>query len=217
MVVLVILVALAGISMPLFTGVRDEAIENATKASLHNLRDMIVVRYYNDMKGVAIVRNDVTTAGSTTVDNDTGVPNSLRDLVIKPLGAPDYDPVSRLGWRGPYLQPTAGKFDFARLDVSFQPYGVQDEVAFYDGWGFPVVLQWPSTTDNLSLRSQYVRLISAGQPKAIQVSGVPQLRSFIDTRRDSLMPTKPITSNLSLADERGDDRIMFLLSQDLYP
>src|SRR5262245_26929898 len=106
LVVLAILVAIATLAVPMLADISYESIDATTKISLQNLRDAILGRYYNDMRGVPIPRHDVMGGATSIVDNDTGIPNSLADLVIKPDGAPDFDPVSKLGWRGPYVQTT---------------------------------------------------------------------------------------------------------------
>ena len=98
-----------------------------------------------------------------------------------------------------------GIFDLANLDASFGPYGLQDEIAFLDGWGNPIILQWPTTADPLEVRAKSVRLISAGPPTKTSGS---KLRGVIDTLATTLMPTR---------DQRGNDLLMFLRTQDQYP
>ena len=111
-VVLVILIALAGILVPLMTGVTSDAHYTTTKATMSSLRNA-VLQYYQDMKGIQ-VWND----GNSAPPGATGVPLTLRDLQIQPycyvggVAQPvqSYDPVSKRGWRGPYLMSTTGSF-----------------------------------------------------------------------------------------------------------
>ena len=129
----------------------------------------------------------------------------------------------------------------ANLDVSFYPsgffpplgsytYGSLGDPAFVDGWGNPIVLQWPVpqlTTDTVDVLAQYVRLVSAGVPTK-NVSGT--LYSVIDTLTNNpllnnpansaalpLTPSYPTPSMPTLVNQRGNDLVLFILTQDLYP
>ncbi len=215
---LVILVALAAIVVPLVSNATQDASEMATKTTMKALRDAVQA-YYQDMKGVAVVKKTTDVTGPKGVAaNSTGMPNSLADLQNPPLDALGhaiaFDPVTRRGWRGPYLMQATGKFDLANLDASFVGYGNQDDPAFLDGWKNPIVLQWPNTTDGLDVQTKYVRLVSAGAP-AKTVNG--KSISVINTLATVLMPTIPTISNTSAADQRGNDLVLFILSQDQYP
>ena len=196
-VVLVILVALAGVLVPLIGSSSDDARQTATRATLKNLRDAVLA-YAQDMKGVQV--------GTGTFCYTTGLPRTLADLQKRPTDdksnpVADFDPLARRGWRGPYLLQSTGKFDKIKLDASFAPYGNQDDPAFLDSWGAPIVLQLPAG-DALG---QYARLVSAGPP--LRIGGV--LVSVINTPKDE---TTTLTQ-----DKRGNDLVLFLRIQDPYP
>ncbi len=70
----------------------------------------------------AIVGNPQVTAGGRYTDvgflGDVGqVPMALTELVRKPAAVPAYNPISRLGWKGPYVDSTGG-------DYLIDPWGV---------------------------------------------------------------------------------------------
>ncbi len=216
--VLAILIALAAVVIPIGDlGVREMQTTQLTPHQLTNLREA-VLRYYQDMKGIAVVRDLGDPTGPPETTQATGMPNSLVDLQIAPKGvdgkAISYDPVTRRGWRGPYLLSTPTTFRSTNLHGSFAPYGRDDKPAFLDAWLNPVVVQWPATLDSLEIRSKYIRLVSAGPP-----SGFVQDRpiSVLETRADRLMPTKPTSLQPNLPNERGNDLLLFLLVQDEYP
>lgn len=136
-VVLLILAATAGMFVPLVAGKGREAQEESTRASLARIREVIVVDYASHLP-----------------DHP---PASVSDLLRQPSGAPEWDPVRRTGWNGPYfLAP--GRFDFARLDEvpghGFGAHGADGDLALLDGWGRPIVLLDVGTADE--------RLASAG-------------------------------------------------------
>jgi prepilin-type N-terminal cleavage/methylation domain-containing protein len=172
-VVLVILVALAGIVVPLFSSSADNSRNEATLASMYRLRDVLIGSsnqpgYLQDMRGVLIPSAQSATGQST------GIPDKLQDLFVQPTGAPNFDPNTKLGWRGPYLTNTGAVFNLKALDPSFNPtpaYGTQSAPAILDAWGNPIVLQWPTTNDSVDIRAQYVRLISAGPPSKQTAAG----------------------------------------------
>ncbi len=86
-VVLLILIGLAGVLVPYVSGVRDLSACASTEASLVAIRNAIVGSfeqpgYFEDMRAL---------------------PASVNDLWVKPAGASDFNPLTRRGWRGPYL------------------------------------------------------------------------------------------------------------------
>jgi type II secretory pathway pseudopilin PulG len=235
----VILVALAAIVVPLLSGPSTKAQEAATAASLKALRDSVMA-YYEDMKGV-----QVWTSGASAPPGTTGMPLTLRDLQIQPLDStgskpvPFYDPFTKRGWRGPYVLQSTGKFlpssatpsPGTSLDASFYPlapagspsfpsytlsfqYGNPGDLAFLDGWGNPIVLQWPpantgdssNAANDVMIRSQYVRLVSAGVPTT-NASG----------HSASVIVPPPTNTPMPLPNQRGNNKLLFVLTQDLYP
>jgi type II secretory pathway pseudopilin PulG len=229
-VVLVILIALAGLLVPLVSSTSSNAQDTTTRATMTALRDA-VMSYYQDMKGI-----QVWTDGTTAPPGTTGVPLTLKDLQVRPNDStgtpvPLFDPFTRRGWRGPYVLQSTGSF-LTTLDGSFypttpvvNPYGNPGDLAFVDGWGNPIVLQWPQTGDTVATQALNVRLVSAGAPSKL-VHGT--MVSVLDTVPGTLIPTQPTPSQPNLRNERapnqsggrnqsGQDFLLFLFTQDQYP
>ena len=138
-----------------------------------------IAAYGLDMKGVGTYNAQFAAQFGTT--NTTGVPNYLRDLIIQPSfdsqglqPVQSFNPQTRLGWRGPYLAGWTGTFTNSPGN-SFAPYYVSPtDPAQLDGWGNPIVLQWPAAStvssfspplsqyQQIALLAQNVRLVSAG-------------------------------------------------------
>lgn len=229
-VVLAILIALGGLLASLVSSSSTTAQDAATRASMTALRNAVLA-YYQDMKGIQV-------GPLNTYPGTTGIPSTLKDLQIQPVDnngnlVPGFDPYTQKGWRGPYVLQSTGTFLPASstpipgktLDSSFYPtspvanaYGSPGDLAFLDGWGNPIVLQWPQTGDPVTTRAQYARLVSAGAPsRLVTAQGASYNVSVLDTVAATLMPTQPTTSQPNLANQRGNDYVLFILTQDLYP
>jgi prepilin-type N-terminal cleavage/methylation domain-containing protein len=236
-VVLMILVTLAAIIVPLMNGVSSDAQVTTTNATMAALRTS-VMQYYQDMKGISLSR---PIPGTAFVSDSTGMPQTLKDLQIQPTSTDTsghsilFNPATGRGWRGPYVLQATGIFLKVAaapslgtsLDASFYPgapsYGSLGDVAFLDGWGNPIVLQWPSvgtgsTTDpnfDLAQRVQDVRLVSTG-PLSMNASG--NMAGVIDTLQSVPIPIGPNTAVLQgEANQRGNDMVLFILIQDPTP
>ena len=170
------------------------------------------------MNGTEVVKDPLNVAGPPVVSHATGMPNSLADLLYAPNGINGqpivFDPVSRRGWRGPYLVQATGRFKKDELDESFHTYGNPDDPVFVDGMGNPIILQWPNTLDPIETRAKFVRLVSAGLPTKLLLG---KQVSAIDVLANKLMPTKATVAMPNLPDERGNDIILFIRVQDEYP
>ncbi|MEM9301696.1 MAG: hypothetical protein AAGE01_06275 [Pseudomonadota bacterium] len=122
-----------------------------------------------------------------------------------------YDPVSRVGWRGPWLDVTTatayeidGAFSSRYGEGDGRGGSPNDDLAPQDGWGRAIVIQWPDPdndgpdpdgdglVDDPEERAS-VRLVSAGPNR------------LLETPPDVLTPT--------LA-ERNDDLVLFLYRED---
>lgn len=168
LITLLILVAVAGVVVPLFSSTPQTSQRQATIASMATIRSAIM--------------GSVVNQGYRT---DVGAfPTSLNDLVIKPSGVADYDPVTRTGWNGPYLD-----IALARLNDQGNADPIDDVYEFYDSFGAPFVLQLTSDPDN-------IRLVSAG------------LDGVIDSSEANVTP-QALTAAL-----RDDDLVLFLNAAD---
>jgi type II secretory pathway pseudopilin PulG len=196
-VVIFILAVLAGLVVPMIGTTTEDAKLTTTLSSMKSLREAIVA-YHANMKGIEVQE------GTEIIPGTTGVPRRLLHLMTQPPIVQDelkqYNPLTQRGWRGPYLASASGKFR-ATLHSSFAAYGSLDSPAHLDGWGNPIVIQWPTTSDAVATRARYVRLVSAGPPTSGE-------QSTIDTDAATLMPTTA---------QRGNDIVLFIFVQDENP
>ena len=117
-----------------------------------------------------------------------------------------YDPVSRIGWRGAWLDvTTATAYAVNGVDGFTNTYGEgdgrdgpnPDDLAPLDGWGNPVVIQLPDVAAGVTDDEvESVRLVSAGP------DGV------LDTPGDVLEPSVV---------QKGDDLVLYLYREDPNP
>jgi len=101
-IIIVVLGILAAVAVPRYFDVAESSKENATK------QEMIALRR-------AIAGNPSATAGGEYIDRgfegDCGfVPSLLTDLVSKPGSLSVYNPLTRLGWNGPYMDSSSGDY-----------------------------------------------------------------------------------------------------------
>jgi type II secretory pathway pseudopilin PulG len=194
LLVLGVLAGLASLVIPAVAHRLDHAHDQATRRSLQQIRDVLADTYYDDMGDLprpgAAARPDHPQLVYLFLNPETHLDNNptTRDYDLT------FDPVSRRGWRGPYLLHQGEGFRY-EMDPSrgFEiRYGETGDPAALDGWGNPIVLQEPNAPGvGESQRLRHSRLVSAGP------NGV------IETDPDALMPT-----------ERGDDLVLFLWMAD---
>ncbi len=208
LVVLVILAALAGVVLPHMNDLRigpfgtrgESPQEIATKTTLLRVRaaimgDESMPGLWQDLGGL-----------------DKYMPEKMGDLLMSdagltslsavlPASLEEYDPNTRLGWRGPYLMSSG-----ARYGADDPPYGTEGDPAVLDGWGHPVVIQFPTTavpTD--SNRYLYARLVSAGPNGVIDTPlSLPPPNTF----------SAPPPAGVLTIDDCGDDSVLFLRVAD---
>lgn len=101
-IVIVTLGILAAVAIPKFADIADSSRVSATTQEMLTLKR-------------AIVGNPAVVAGGKHTDRgfegDVGfVPNRLEDLVSKPDSVALYNPLTRLGWNGPYIDSAAGDY-----------------------------------------------------------------------------------------------------------
>jgi type II secretory pathway pseudopilin PulG len=137
LVVLMVLIAVAGIVIPNvtdlrfgFDGDRKTASEIATEKTLMEVRAAILGT--DGKKGL----------WSDLGEREADLPQNIAELFVPRVGwSTDFDPNTRLGWRGPYVMDSGAR------DGANDP-------AILDGWGRPIVIQSPTALT--------IRLVSAG-------------------------------------------------------
>ena len=191
-VVLLVLIALAGLVVPYVGGISRKALCDATDVSMANIKRAIMDRYYLD------------TLGSFPVSNG-GTDYSLHYLFAAG-GRPTFDPGTQVGWRGPYLTTAAMLESQAALATNLTSAAgtyvhrafVDNDGVVLDAWGRPIVIQVPTVaqcdgiTGLVGTATDYcARLVSAGSG-----SGFGAGNADIET---------------TIAGNRGnDDRVLYL-------
>ncbi|MEM9419131.1 MAG: hypothetical protein AAGA25_08810 [Planctomycetota bacterium] len=220
-VVLVVLVALGGLIVPLFSDLGGEAQDEATRATMSQVAETIVGPggYVEVMK---FARN---AADTEFIGEATGLPwpspaeiaggranhPQLHYLFEQPTDLFDYDPsatatqyydpLNRIGWRGEWLSAvTATPYDSGVFSTTYgegdgRDGAGDDDLAPLDGWGNPVVIQLPNVTAGSFTDEEigHVRLVSAGPD------------GEIDT------PTTVLTPTLT---QKDDDVVLYLYRED---
>lgn len=101
-IIIVILGILAAVAIPRFSDMSDSSKQAATQTEMQALRE-------------AIAGNAQVVAGGQLIDRgfegDMGfVPSRLQDLVCRPGSVAVYNPLTRLGWNGPYIDSSGGSY-----------------------------------------------------------------------------------------------------------
>lgn len=101
-IVIVVLGIVAAVAVPKFADMANSSKVNATKLELATIKR-------------ALVGDPSVTAGGEYVDRgfegDVGfLPSQLADLVNRPGSVAVYDPLTRLGWNGPYIDSAGGAY-----------------------------------------------------------------------------------------------------------
>ena len=121
-------------------------------------------------------------------------PQTIADLfrfsTNLPANFQSFNPVTRLGWRGPYLSASDGSYAVNLANNFTSTYGNDGDPAILDAWGRPVILQVPQVSGaSLGDEIKNARLVSAGPDGIIQ------------TPLNQLAPS---------TNDCGDDVILFL-------
>jgi len=160
LVVLVVLVAVAGIIVPNVTDLRlgfagDQKPPQriATEQTLMQVRAAILGT--NGQKGL----------WQDLGERDADLPQTIAELFVPRIGWPIFDPNSRLGWRGPYLMSS----------------GAQDagSPAVLDGWGNPIMIQMPD--------AQHIRLVSKGEDGELTINPAEPMPALPDCGDDVVL------------------------------
>jgi hypothetical protein len=193
LVVLMVLVAVAGIVIPNvtdlrfgFDGDRKTASEIATEKTLMEVRSAILGA--DGKKGLWRDLGERDTLFPRTIAELFVLPTDLPGPPLSPqrMILPDslkiFDPNTGLGWRGPYVMDSGARHGVTNI------YGNVNDPAILDGWGRPIVIQVPD--------AERIRLVSAGA--------------------DGILSTPPATAMPTLA-ACGDDIVLFLRTADTRP
>ncbi len=185
-VVMVVLVALAGMTLPLFDNVSTQSRTSTTLASLRQLQTLILNTYVPNMKGADIAAG-TSTAGVQI--NPNGLPRSsptAQPMLIWLFHNPassygtdtatqnTYAPVTQLGWNGPYLMggtatypglnPNAANEGFTTTYGTPPSGTTPGDQTVLDGWGNPIVIVY---VHDQTSSSYYSVLLSAGANLAL--------------------------------------------------
>ena len=190
LVVLAVLAALAGVALVSLGSVRRDAQEKAAAASLRRIQSAVTGAegYLEDLDYVE--RLDLAPPLPALREL------SVRALLQKPGWAPEFDPLTKRGWRGPYLQPQGAAVGLAALDASFAAYLSEGEPAQLDPWRRPIVVQRPTGGADEDERDRYTRLVSAGPNGEIDAD--PAQLTPADVRADA---------------NTADDVVLFLIAE----
>ncbi len=226
-VVLLILVALAGVTVPYVAGTGQMARCQATDATLLAVKQAIMggaggPGFYGDLLGQY-------PAGSKQNASYTGNDINLTYLLTQPAAwAKKYNPKTGVGWREPYVQN--GRIPPTGLDdISFNPTNAFDSTnsatfnnkvhesvtttpQIMDAWNRPIVLQVPckkasTNAPTCTLQYDYARLVSAGPGFGIKPG---------DAKIDTSIVYDVTVTSVPDASDRGDDRVLYLQRPDPY-
>jgi hypothetical protein len=144
LVVLLVLVAVAAIIVPNvtdlhlgFAGDRKTPQQIATEQTLMQVRTAILGA--EGQKGLWL----------DLAQREADLPQTIAELFVPRVGWSEFDPNTRLGWRGPYLLSSGARYGVT--DV----YGNADDPAVLDGWGRSIVIQAPD--------AEHIRVVSKGE------------------------------------------------------
>jgi prepilin-type N-terminal cleavage/methylation domain-containing protein len=175
--VLMILAILAGIVVPIIGGVSQLSTPGGPKSDRRIVTETTMLA----------IRDTFLSTGSRTGlwadlrHQSNRLPRTIAQMfdptppVVVPA-TPLFDPVTKIGWRGPYLmQPTGTYPDITTIhqttgnnwsaDGFTSTYGVTGDLGFVDAWGNPIVLQIEfdgNTSSITAAEATAARLVSAG-------------------------------------------------------
>ena len=194
-IVMIILAILAGLVVPLIGGFGQISTPGGPKSG----------RQIGTETTLSNIRDTFVSTGTTTgLWADMGhIPNRLPRTIgqmflsTPPLaGTPLFDPVTKIGWRGPYLKQATGLYpditDIHRMtgntwsaDNFTANYGNEDDPILVDAWGNPIVLQIDFDSDGTitTNEARAARLVSAGPDGVIDL----ELDDINDTQAQYLI------------------------------
>lgn len=165
-VVLLVLVALAGVVIPYIGGTSSAALCNATDVTMQNVKKVIMERYYLDTLGYF---------PKNTRDKTITTDYNLNYLFTRPTEwASQFDLETQTGWRGAYLQNgvvldgkySDGNISNEELAVTLKTFTTGGDTVILDAWGRPIVIQVDTTTD---VNNPIAKLVSAGSGSGLSI------------------------------------------------
>lgn len=184
LVVLVILIAIGGVVTVLLS---DGVRVRGADGEQRDAEEVVTMQTMRTVRDALIG----TSADDPGYRGDMGELPSRLGMLIKNIDGEDaFDPATKRGWRGPYVLHEGVVYgDFIQGGDGFPDNtdiaDIEDDPAILDGWGKPVLLQEPDVPD-------YARIVSAGPNRILETD-------FGDPSSDM---------------DRGDDLVLFLLSDD---
>lgn len=166
--VMMVLAIVAGLVVPMIGGLS----EISTPAGSKSEREIIVETTLRNVRDtfVSIEMRNGLWADMGHMPNR--LPRTVGQMFLStpPLvGTPTFDPITKIGWRGPYLKQPTGTFpDVTSGDWSLRnfsaSYGNVGDAGLVDAWGNPIVLQIDFDGDDsiTTTEVQVSRLVSAG-------------------------------------------------------
>ena len=179
-VVLVILVALAGLLLPMFGSLAFQSEANSTLENLRRLQELIINRYVPDMKDAYLTGGSSPPSGSSPAANPDGLPRlsanasppQLKYLYVDPnagTSSAGYNQGTGLGWNGPYVLTGQGIYPGMSSSAATNgfasggAFGTNNDPTPLDAWGNPIVIVPVYNAPNGTSQGQlYYVLISAG-------------------------------------------------------
>lgn len=174
---LVILVALAGMVLPLFGGLAFQSATNATQENLRRLQELIINHHRPDMQGMYLAQGDGANPDGLPRATPTSPPQ-LRYLYLDPntnTTSAGYNPSTGLGWNGPYALAGQGTYPGMNSDAVANgfvsgAFGTAGDPTPLDAWGNPVVIVPIRDTTDATHSQLYYVLISAGNTGTLGVA-----------------------------------------------
>ncbi|MGE3165120.1 MAG: prepilin-type N-terminal cleavage/methylation domain-containing protein [Planctomycetota bacterium] len=195
---LLILAVLAALVVPQLPAVFESAERDATLSSLDTIRQAIVGH-----RGAALPTGYLADVRRHPV--------TLRDLYIAPSQVPLFDPLTAIGWRGPYLTTATASYTLTADDVMngfTTDYGSIGDPALPDAWGHAIVLQVPDPDADAVFTPddhRHARLVSAGPDGKLTT---PRTDAAAEPPGNALYPARA---------QCGDDLVLYLHLPDLRP
>ncbi|WP_198242992.1 hypothetical protein [methane-oxidizing endosymbiont of Gigantopelta aegis] len=239
-IVLLVLVALAGLTIPYVSGTGQMARCQATDATMRAIKEAIMggasgPGFYGDLLGYYPKKTKGTAA-----DYDLHYLFTRYDVGASASDWSKYNPKTAVGWRGPYLDQGRSLkadvlnklnstfddtnyvhiglklYDGADADTTKTVQEAEKLVHIMDAWNRPIILQIPYDTYTSTYTLEYARLVSAG-PGSGMKPGDAKIDTHIqyNSNQTNSCPDTNISKTFDACD-RKDDRVLYLKHPDPY-